>query len=321
MAHSEHAIERWAPATVADGTTLIDLGFQDVQGVIGAYLLAGSGELALIESGPSSTRGHLARGIAEAGYDLGDVSRLIVTHIHLDHAGAAGTLLRDYPQMRLTVHPNGAPHMIDPGRLVKSATRIYGDQMERLWGEVVGVDPERVDVIQDGDVIEVAGTSLLVKDAPGHAGTQVVLLDGQTGVLFSADAAGARLQGSAYVCPTISPPELDFPVWEQTVKMMRALKPKTLALTHFGVFHDADRHLAQLIPNIEAEVAVAREVLRTEADVDALTERLLAREREIYAAEGADVEERMRQMEYAMPAWLGSLGLLRVFKKAGLLDQ
>jgi glyoxylase-like metal-dependent hydrolase (beta-lactamase superfamily II) len=319
MAQSEQAHARWAPRAIEDGITLIDVGFQQIPGVIGSYLLVGEGELALIDPGPSTTRAQLAQGVREAGHDLGDVTHVIATHIHLDHAGAVGTLMREYPRMRVMVHANGAPHLISPERLVRSATRIYGDEMERLWGEVTGADPDRVDVIRDGETIDVAGTSLLVKDAPGHASTQVVLFDQHTGVLFAADAAGARLAGSRYVCPTISPPELDFPAWEQTVGMMRDLGPAKLALTHFGAFDDVDRHLADIMPKIESQIALGREVLHSEDDLARLTDRLLEQERAVFAHEGGDVAAQMSKLGYAMPAWLGSLGLLRVFRKAGMI--
>jgi glyoxylase-like metal-dependent hydrolase (beta-lactamase superfamily II) len=316
---SHHSQPATSPVAIADGTTLIDLQFQDTPGVIGAFLLVGEDELALVETGPTTTRATLEQGIRAAGFEPGDVTRLIVTHIHLGHAGAAGSLMRDYPAMRLTVHANGAPHMIDPERLLKSATRIYGDRMDELWGEVVGIDPERVDPIGDGDTIVVAGRPLLVRDAPGHASTQVVLLDQSTGMLFTGDAAGARVTGTRYVCPTLAPPELDFASWAETIRTMRELRPAALALTHFGAFADADRHLADVLPGIDGQERLARAVLRSEADVDTFTERLLEMERTIYADEGVDVDAAMASLQYAMPAWLASLGLLRVLKKAGLL--
>ena len=319
MTSSDHAPAQSVPRPIANGTMLIDLDFQGTPGVIGAFLLVGGDEVALIETGPTTTRAALERGIRAAGFAPQDISRLIVTHIHLDHAGAAGSLMRDYPAMRLLVHPNGAPHLIDPERLVRSATRIYGDRMDALWGEVIGVDPDRVDIIRGGDTIVVAGRSLRVTDAPGHASTQVVLLDESTGVLFTGDAAGARVAGTRYVCPTLAPPELDFAAWEATVQAMRDLRPATLALTHFGAFDDADRHLAEIMPGIAGQERLAREVLRSEADVDRFTERLREMERDIYIREGVDVEAAMASLQYAMPAWLAGLGLLRVFRKEGLL--
>lgn len=308
---------RWTPEHVAENTILLDLGFQGVPGAIGSYLLTGGDELVLIESGPSTTRVSLERGFREAGYDLANVSRVILTHIHLDHAGGMGTLMRDYPHMRTSVHPDAAPFLVNPERLVKSSARIFGDQMEQLWGEIIGADSGRVDTIEDGDVLNVAGTSLLVKAAPGHAGTHLVFLDQNTGVLFTGDAAGARLKGTDYVCPTLAPPELDFRLWEQTVAMMQELGPDQIAVAHSGAFRDVDRHLQAVVTGIDEKLALAREVMRSPDDQDVLTEHLLDTERDKYAREGVNVEEAMRAMHFAMPAYMAAMGLARVLTKEG----
>ncbi len=310
-----------APAEqVAGGTWLVDLGFQGVPGTIGAFLLAGDGELALVETGPTTTIEALRAGVAETGHSLEDVSRLIVTHIHLDHAGAAGALMREFPQMRLSVHAVGAPFLIDPERLVKSSTRVFGDQMDRLWGEVVPVDAERVDPVEDGDVIHVAGRDLLIRHAPGHAGSHVVVLDQSTGVLFTGDAASARLKGTSYVCPTLVPPEVDVALWSETIDMMRGLGASKLALTHSGVFDDVDRHLGDVIPNLEEQIAIGEQVMHTPDDEEQLIEFLTSQEREEYARESEDVREVnafMRAMGLAMPPYVAAQGIKRIFKVQG----
>jgi glyoxylase-like metal-dependent hydrolase (beta-lactamase superfamily II) len=248
------------------------------------------------------------------------VSRIIVTHIHLDHAGAAGLLMKEYPGIRLSVHPSGAPYLIDPERLLKSATRIFGDRMERLWGDVAGADADRVDSMVDGDVLNVAGREVLVKAAPGHAGSHVVLLDRSSGVLFTGDAAGARLKGTEYVCPTLVPPELDVALWAETVEMMQGLSASKLALTHCGVFEDVDRHLSDVIPNIEEQVAIGEQVMTSPNDEERVIEFLTVQEREEYAREGEDivrVDAHMRAMGLAMPPYIAAQGLKRLFTKAG----
>jgi len=309
---------RFPPSPVAPGIFLVDLGFQGTAGTIGAYLLVGNDELALIETGPSTTRANLELGIHEAGFDLRDVSRLIPTHIHLDHAGAGGGLMGDYPNMRITLHPGGAPFLIDPERLVKSASRIYGDRMDELWGEVAALPADRVDTVEDGERLQFAGHSLLVRYTPGHAGTHISLLDEASGTLFTGDAAGARIAPSAYVCPTVPPPEIDLDVWRGSIAILRELGASQLALTHFGVFTDVDRHLDDLIPNAGAVLAIAREELVAGNDLDDVTTRILDLERDLFTEE-ADPVVLMRQMELAMPAWMASLGLQRVLKKRGEL--
>lgn len=315
--------ERLGPEKIAEDTFLIDLGFQRVPGAIASFLIADADGLALVESGPTTTIDNLATGIAEAGYDIADVRRVIVTHIHLDHAGGAGALMQRYPLMRLSVHDAGAPYLIDPERLVKSATRIFGDNMDRLWGEVVPVDPDRVDAIADGDVIGVGGHEVLVRHAPGHAGSHVVLLDQKTGVLFTGDAAGARLKGTSYVCPTLVPPELDVTLWAQTVEMMQALDVKKLALTHSGAFDDVEQHLADVIPNLEEQIAIGEDVMVTPDDEEQVIAFLTAQEREEYVREGGDMAQVnvwMRVMGLAMPPYVAAQGLKRILKKAGRFD-
>lgn len=317
---SESAASHQNAELVADGTYLIDHRFQGVPGVIGSFLLVSKDELALIETGPSTTRDNLVEGVREAGYDFADVSRLIVTHIHLDHAGAAGTLMRENPDLRLSVHQGGAPYLIDPERLISSAARIYGDRMGRLWGEVTGADADRVDPIEDGDVLKVAGRNLVARYTPGHAGSHVVLLDESTGMLFTGDAAGARLKGTDYVCPTLAPPELDLPLWAGTVEMMKGLRATTLALTHCGVFEDVERHLGDVMPNIEEQVAVGEQVMKSPDDEAEVIEFLTAQEREEYAREGgaiAEVNAFMQALALAMPPYVAAQGLKRLFKKAG----
>ena len=318
MTATKANIDRFSPSHVAPGIFLIDLGFQGTAGTIGAYLLAGDDELALIETGPSTTRANLETGIRGAGFDIRDVTRLIPTHIHLDHAGAAGGLMQDYPAMRITLHPGAAPFLIEPERLVKSATRIYGDRMEELWGGVAGLPAGRVDTVEDGDWLQVAGRSLLVRYTPGHAGTHVSILDEASGTLFTGDTAGARMAPSPYVCPTVPPPEIDLDLWRESVEVMREMRPTQLALTHFGVFTDVDRHLDDVIPNAEAVLAIACEELTAEHSLDDVTSRILDLQRESFAKE-TDPALLMSRMELGMPSWMASLGLQRVLKKRGEL--
>ncbi len=308
------------PVRIDNGVTLLDLHFQGRPGAIGAYLLAGDDDVVLIETGPGSTRETLEEMVGQVGLTMRDISRLIVTHIHLDHAGAAGLLMRDYPHLRLSVHEGAAPFLISVERLWSSAARIYGDMMAPLWGKAIDVDADRVDPLHDGDVLEVAGTRLRAVATPGHAGTHLAFLDEGRGILFTGDAAGARMQGSDLVVPTLAPPELDFALWERSIETMLALEPTRLALTHFGVFDDPRRHLEALIPAIDDAMTVAGRVLTRPEDEDALTAALAARMREMYEAEGGGVEAKEAAMQLAMPSYLAAKGLLRVFKKSGRFD-
>jgi glyoxylase-like metal-dependent hydrolase (beta-lactamase superfamily II) len=152
-----HATPHAAPLAtpLGDGVHLLDLGFMGHAGAVAAYLVADGDDLALVETGPGSTLGALRAGVAAAGHAMDRITRVIVTHIHLDHAGAAGAVLREAPRATFHVHPAGAPHMVDPTKLLASATRIYGDDMDRLWGAFEPVPEARVRLLADGEALPV----------------------------------------------------------------------------------------------------------------------------------------------------------------------
>lgn len=229
---------------------LIDHHFQGLPGVIGSYLLAGEEDLTLIEAGPASSTEALLAGIRAAGFDPERISRILLTHIHLDHAGACGTLVRRLPKARVYVHPIGAPHLVDPERLLTSASRIYGDQMERLWGEILPVPEERVVELSDGEELRIAGRTLRALDTPGHAHHHLAFHDEERGAVFTGDVAAVRLAGLPYVRPPTPPPELDLDLWRQSVLRIRALRPERLLLTHFGAYDDPDWHLDDLLARL-----------------------------------------------------------------------
>jgi glyoxylase-like metal-dependent hydrolase (beta-lactamase superfamily II) len=305
------------PKAEPSGIELIDLGFMDTPGVIAAYLLVGDDGITLIETGPATTRRQLEEGLTNAGYSLGDVSRIIITHIHLDHGGAAGVIMRDHRHIRLSVHPVGAPHMVDPARLVISAGRIYGDQMDRLFGEIVGVPEDRVDILTDGEIVDAGGRPLRMLFTPGHASHHVAILDEVTGTVFMGDVGGARLQGHDFIAPTTTPPEFSPEQWADSIETVRNAQATRFALTHFGFFDDADAHLDRLMPGLQAVIALARETLAGDGGLEALASRLLEFEREGVA--GPDASRAMQQLELAIPAYVAALGLQRYLKKRGEL--
>lgn len=300
------------------GITLIDLGFMDTPGVIASYLLEGDNGLTLIETGPATTRLHLEEGIRDAGYSLGDVSRIIITHIHLDHGGAAGVIMRDHPHLRLGVHPFGAPHMIDPSRLVASAGRIYEDRMERLFGEIAGVPEARIDVLTDGEVVQASGRPLRMLFTPGHASHHVAIFDELSGTLFTGDVGGVRVQGHEFVSAPTPPPELAPDQWIDSVEILRGARPARLALTHFGFFDDVDAHLDRVMPGVESVIDLARQTLTGTGDLEALTFRLLDFERQNVA--GSEAVQAIQHLELASPAYVSAMGLQRYLKKRGELD-
>ena len=216
----------------------IDLHHQ-APGIVACYLLDTDDGPALFDCGPTSCVPALKAGLTERGLALGDVRHLLLSHIHLDHAGAAGVLVREHPALQVHVSEIGAPHLIDPSRLDASARRLYGDAFDVLWGELAPIPSENVHVVGD------AVLGLDCFPTPGHAWHHVSYLDAE-GTLYAGDAAGVRLAGGTFVMPPCPPPEFDVEAWEETIREIERRAPARLALIHFGVFDDVEEHLAAL---------------------------------------------------------------------------
>ena len=179
---------------------------------------------------------------------------ILLTHIHLDHAAATGSLMQRWPQTELWVHERGARHMIDPTKLIASATRLYGDQMDELWGEIVPVPEERVRVLSGGEEIGDFG----VIYTPGHASHHVSYIHRPSGTAFVGDVAGVRRFGAPVMAPT-PPPDIDLEAWERSLALLEEQDPQRLAVTHFGIHEDVDDHVAQLRENLQRVVEWARD--------------------------------------------------------------
>jgi glyoxylase-like metal-dependent hydrolase (beta-lactamase superfamily II) len=224
----------------------IDLNFQGAEHVIASFLLLGEDSAALVETGPTSCLYRLMDGLEEHGVVPEDVRSVFLTHIHLDHAGASGHLAQLLPNAAFYVHEVGRPHLVDPSKLLKSATRIYGERMEELWGEARPVPEDRVRVLKGGEQLEVAGGVLVAHDTPGHAYHHLAYLEPESGVLFAGDVGGIRLPGQSYVRPPTPPPEIDVEIWTRSLGLIREISPRSLWPTHFGRFDDVERHLREL---------------------------------------------------------------------------
>jgi len=206
---------------------------------IASYLVETDDGLALFDCGPTSCIAALRDALAARGVELRDLRHLLLSHIHLDHAGAAGTLVREHPELVVHVSEVGAPHVLDPSRLEASARRLYGDQFDELWGELAPVPAENVRVVGS----EVLGLECI--QAPGHAWHQVSYLH-EDGTLYNGDAAGVRIEPGVFVFAPTPPPEVDLEAWERTLDELERRSPSRLALIHYGVFDDVGRHLTAL---------------------------------------------------------------------------
>lgn len=208
----------------------LDLYFQNLPKTIASYLIAGPEGLVLVETGPASTLPTLRAQLAKVGCQLSDIGHVLVTHIHLDHAGAAGWLAREGAQ--IYVHQVGAPHLVDPSRLLQSAARIYGDKMDPLWGETVAAPASKVTAVQDTEIIDVAGLRFVALDSPGHAWHHLTYR--LNDIAFTGDAAGIHLPGTNLVDLPAPPPEFKLEVWDKTIDRLLAEKFSAIYPTHFG---------------------------------------------------------------------------------------
>lgn len=225
---------------------ILDTHFQGMEKVTAVYLLIGPEGPVLVESGPGSTLTAVIDGLAAHGYRPGDVRHVLLTHIHLDHAGAAGWWAQQGAQ--LYVHHVGAPHLIDPGRLLASATRIYGDRMEMLWGDILPAPGERVTSLHDGDTVSAGGLTFTALDTPGHANHHhTYLIDTPDGrIAFTGDAAGVRLPHVAVVDLPAPPPEFHMETWLATLDKLEAAGAVAIYPTHFGRVDDIHGHMSAL---------------------------------------------------------------------------
>lgn len=212
---------------------------------IGAYLLETDDGLALFDCGPTTCIPALHGALGERGVELGDVRHLLLSHIHLDHAGAAGALVREHPGLTVHVSPVGLPHLVDPARLETSARRLYGDAFDELWGELLPVPEGNVRAVDENVV------GLACFPTTGHAGHHVSYLH-EDGTLYAGDAAGVRIEPGRFVYAPTPPPEIDLEAWERTLDELERREPRRLALIHFGVFEDVEEHLERLRKTMHA---------------------------------------------------------------------
>jgi glyoxylase-like metal-dependent hydrolase (beta-lactamase superfamily II) len=249
---------------LASGLSYFDLQFQGAARLIATAVVHGAGGVALVDPGPSSTLPTLRRELEQWGASLNDVRALLLTHIHLDHAGATGTLVRELPHLRVYVHEKGAPHMVDPAKLLASASRLYGDAMDRLWGEVAPVPASAVEVLKGGERIAAGGRHFEVAYTPGHASHHVSYFERDAGVAFVGDAAGVRLRPGGYTLPPTPPPDIDLELWHDSLAQIGRWGADTMFVTHFGPHAPGAAHLADVADRIEWVSGLARTSLAIE---------------------------------------------------------
>ena len=297
------------PTVTSQGpVSLLDLHFH-VEGTVGAFLVRTPEGPALVETGPESLYGNLRTAVEAQGYALEDIRHVFVTHIHLDHAGAAWRLARH--GARIYVHPKGAPHLQDPGKLMSSARRIYGDAMEQLWGRLEPIDPDRIVALEDGQSVRFGEMAIQAIHTPGHAIHHITfrLEDG----LFTGDVGGIRI-GDGPTIPPFPPPDIDLEAWLDSIKRMRACHPTYIYPTHFGIKNDGVAHFDSLEENIHRIAAWVREKIESGGTEEALVPRFQGFMHELLSGYGLQ-DEAIQDYEIADPAFMSVYGLARYWKR------
>jgi glyoxylase-like metal-dependent hydrolase (beta-lactamase superfamily II) len=303
---------------LAAGLDYVDLLFLGRPDIIATAILRGADGVALIDPGPSTTIETLRLSLKHKGIALADVRQLLLTHIHLDHAGATGTLVRENPAIEVVVHERGAPHMADPAKLLASATRLYGEaDMQRLWGEFLPVPRSNLRALQGGETLVAGGRELDVAYTPGHASHHVSYFDRASRVAFVGDTAGIRRGPGTYVMPPTPPPDIDLEIWRESEARILAWDPDTLFLTHFGPFHGARLQFQQLRENIEAwnrivQRLIADPGLSEEARQQTFVDEAFRELRRSVGEQEAEQYGRAGRLDYS---WQG---LARYWRKRGI---
>jgi glyoxylase-like metal-dependent hydrolase (beta-lactamase superfamily II) len=277
---------------IAPGVQQLDTLLGGIEGLTAGFLIEGP-QPALVEAGAQTSAPAVIAALERAGLGPGDIRWLIVTHIHLDHAGAVGDLAAAFPGATVVVHEKGARHLADPTRLIDSAARVYGPLLDSLYGRLLPVASDRLVAAQDGLTLEVGGgRRLRMIDSPGHAKHHQAVLEEASGTLMVGDAVGVQLSEFDGLRPATPPPDFDLEVAIRSLHRFRALRPQQLVLTHFGAVRDADGTLSAAEDGMRRWVDVARGVVEgnPQAGIDEIAGALEAR----FGTAPADVDEQAR---------------------------
>ena len=296
----------------------LDLNFQGRPHAIAAYLIRYPDGAVLIESGPGSTLPSLEAGLANEGLSPRDITHVLLTHIHLDHAGAAGRLAQHGAQ--ILVHRVGAPHLLKPEKLLASAARIYGDRMQSLWGEFLPVPEDKLRVVADGEEIEIGYLKFIPINTPGHAEHHYAYLfrskDHTEDICFSGDVGGVRIPGYQYLRVPMPPPELHLERWHESIARLRKEKFARIAPTHFGIYDDPEWQLREVEKGLDSAARWLEQTMSEDSsiDIEALRESFTEWMTEEAVQMGLS-EDVMNAYTLANPPGMSADGLLRYWKK------
>jgi glyoxylase-like metal-dependent hydrolase (beta-lactamase superfamily II) len=303
--------------------TVLDTNWVGHPRSIAAALLESENHYAIVDPGPESTLATLREQLRSRGLSIGDLDAILLTHIHLDHAGATGALVRENPRLSVYVHASGARHMADPTKLLASATRLWGDELSILFGETLPVPQENLRVLEGTQTITLGSRKLDVVHTPGHASHHVSYFDDASGVAFVGDTAGIRIENGPYILPATPPPDIDLTLWDQSFAAILARRPERLFLTHYGYSDDPAGHVAEFRERLHHWMEVAEQALASAAedptaqDSDA---RDAAAMNTFIKNSRAEMDEKLGQVEAEHHAFtaalnLSFLGLARSIRK------
>ena len=243
-------------------TKPIDLHWTGRLRSIAAALLCDGEFAALIDPGPSSTLPRLREQLREQGLGVADLRAIFLTHIHLDHGGVTGTLVRENPALRVYVHSKGAPHLIDPAKLLESSRRLFGEDRDRLFGEFLAVPMENLEILEGGEVVATGSRELSVFYTPGHASHHVTYFEPQDGVAYVGDTTGISVEGDAFALPAMPPPDVSMELWDASLDLISGLNARQLFLTHFGFSERVPEHIESFRKRLHLWSETAEEIGR-----------------------------------------------------------
>jgi glyoxylase-like metal-dependent hydrolase (beta-lactamase superfamily II) len=292
----------------------LDHHFQGITSAIASYLIPHSMGGILVETGPGSTTDRLVKELNNCGYDPSDINDVFLTHIHLDHAGAAGWFAS--MGANIYVHHIGAPHLKNPEKLLSSAARLYGDKMNELWGEFIPVPHNKIIELEDGTEISINGLQIKALDTPGHASHHHAYLFED--VLFSGDIGGIRMRNLNHIRLPMPPPEFNLELWKNSAAKLldenRNGSFSSIAPTHFGIFTDADWHMFAINSALDEIDTWMNETMPAGYDLKELNERFLDWTEKRSLEEGLTLEQ-IQPYEAANPSWMSTYGISRYWRK------
>jgi glyoxylase-like metal-dependent hydrolase (beta-lactamase superfamily II) len=304
---------------VALGVTAIDTFMGGRERYTAAYLLEAA-EPTLIETGPGTSVQPVTRALDALGISPEGLAHIVLTHIHLDHAGGVGSLAARFPKATVWVHERGARHLADPARLVDSATRVYGEaRMASLFGPVEAVPAERLRVFGDEQELEIGGRSLRALDTPGHASHHLAVVDSATGVVFTGDALGIHVPDLPVLRPATPPPEFDLELAVASIERIRAAASSTLLFAHFGPIRDVGRTCDLAVRRLREWTDAVRGAMRTTSDIDEIVE-VLGREAARETVTGAEAQLDLDRLETLAGVRMNATGIARYLTKQAERD-